>query len=115
MKCLRAQKNVDLRIVVVDDGSTDGTASFLAQQQDLAVLKGDGSLWWAGAMQKALHFVRREANTGDFFIFVNNDTKIAEDFVATLVEVSLANDRAAVGSILRATESPYELLSIGPW
>jgi len=114
LKCLREQKNVHLRIVFVDDGSTDGTASFLAQQQDLTVLKGDGSLWWAGAMQKALHLVRRQANSGDFFIFINNDTRIAEDFVATLVEVSLAHGRAAVGSILRATESPYELLSIGP-
>ena len=114
LKCLREQKSVDLRIVVVDHGSTDGTAAFLAQQQDLLVLKGDESLWWAGAMQIALRAVRRQANAGDFFIFINNDTRIAQDFVATLVEVSIAHGRAVVGSIMRATESPHQLLSIGP-
>ncbi len=114
LKCLRKQKDVNLRIVVVDDGSTDGTGAFLAQQQGVAVLKGDGSLWWAGAMQKALHFVRRLANPGDFFMFINNDTRIDENFVATLVGVSVAHDRAVVGSIMRATELPYDLLSIGP-
>lgn len=114
LECLRAQKNADLRIVIVDDGSTDGTAEFLAQQRDLMVLKGDGALWWAGAMQKALLAARKEAREGDFFMFINNDTRIGEDFVSSLVEVSLAHGRAVVGSILRAMESPHHLLSIGP-
>lgn len=114
LKCLRKQKDVNLRIVIVDDGSTDGTAEFLAQQQDVMVLKGDGALWWAGAMQRALHVVRKQAKPGDFFMFINNDTRIGEDFIATQVGVSMAHDRAVVGSILRATEPPHHLLSIGP-
>lgn len=49
INCLRLQEFDDkLMIIVVDDGSTDGTQEYLDTQSDIVVLQGDGTLWWGG-------------------------------------------------------------------
>lgn len=114
MECLRAQSvNTELRIVVVDDGSTDGTTEWLAKQPDVNVIQGDGSLWWGGAIHAALQQVMRLGKTDDWVLFVNNDTQFAPDFVATLLDVARSHAPAAVGSVIRDETHPSQLLSIG--
>ena len=112
--CLRRQTGVSVQIVVVDDGSTDGTRDYLAQQPDIIALAGDGNLWWAGAIQLALRTIHPLIKDGDFFAFLNNDTLIQPDFLATLAQVSHRNGKAAVGSIVRDSREPFELLDVGP-
>jgi N-acetylglucosaminyl-diphospho-decaprenol L-rhamnosyltransferase len=111
---LRAQRDVDLRIVVIDDGSTDGTADWLAAQHDILTIRGDGNLWWAGAVDAALRQVVPRASDGDYVLFLNNDTIVEPDLVSTLVRVSREHHGAAVGTALRDQASPHELISIGP-
>jgi N-acetylglucosaminyl-diphospho-decaprenol L-rhamnosyltransferase len=114
VECLR-QQVVDerLRIVIVDDGSTDGSAEWLAEQSDLDVLQGDGSLWWGGAIQLALEHTVKHGATTDSVVFVNNDTTFGRDFVQSLLDVARAHAPAAVGSVVRDEEQPARLLSIG--
>lgn len=111
---LHRQVGVTLRIVIVDDGSTDGTADFLASQPDVVTLKGDGNLWWAGAMDLALRHIRGLLQPGEFFLFLNNDTRVDDGYVAALVQASQAHGRAVVGSIVRDAQPPHALLDIGP-
>lgn len=110
---LRQQKGVTLQVVVVDDGSTDGTSAFLAQQRDVITLQGNGQLWWAGAIDLALKFIHPKLATGDFFLFVNNDTCFDDGYVAALVSASQTNGRAVVGCMLRSSVPPYEFLDMG--
>lgn len=112
--CLRAQKSVLLNIIFIDDGSSDGTAEFLASQSEITTLHGDGSLWWGGAIDLGLRHVLQIANAADYVLFLNNDVEIGPDFVAKLVAASARNQRASVGSIIRNAQTPHEVLSIGP-
>jgi GT2 family glycosyltransferase len=103
-----------LKIVVIDDGSTDGTESFLASQSDVLTVKGNGSLWWGGAIDLGIRTVSNVAALDDWVLFVNNDTHIKTSFVQSLLKTARRLSPAAVGSAVRQDHAPYKLLSIGP-
>lgn len=115
IQSLRAQTCVsNIRIVVINDGSTDGTRDFLAEQDDVTTLEGDGSLWWGGAIDLGLRHVLPTASIDDYLLFINNDTWFAPDFVETLVRVSREGGGAAVGSVIHEENRGDPLVSIGP-
>ncbi len=115
LHCLRAQDFKDCRTVVVDDGSTDGTAELISHDfPEVTLLQGNGSLWWTGAMAKGLAYILPRAKDGDFVLFQNNDTQFMPNYVTTLVSVSQAYGNAVVGSILKDITNPERILSFGP-
>lgn len=112
--CLRRQiLNHDLRLLIVNDGSTDGSANWLATQNDIEVLQGDGSLFWGGAVDLALRHLQTKATPADWVLLLNNDTTVAQDFVQRLFDAALTHAPAAVGSVIRSQADHAHLLSIG--
>jgi GT2 family glycosyltransferase len=113
--CLRAQKvREPLHIIVVNDGSSDGSAEWLAKQDDIEILGGDGSLFWGGAVDLALRHLALKAAAQDWVLLLNNDTTVSPDFVQCLLDAAQAHAPAAIGSVIRDQSDSATLLSIGP-
>lgn len=70
-------------IVVVDDGSIDGTADAIhAMYSDVTVLQGDGSLWWTGAIAKGMQYAYEQG--ADCFVWLNDDTLPTDGAITAL-------------------------------
>lgn len=99
--CLHRQTYEDTKIVLVDDGSDDGTGTEVRQiYPKVVVLRGDGNLWWTGANVMGVDYILSEAKTRDFVLLLNNDLAMDEDYVGTLVYASNHHNGAIVGSAL---------------
>lgn len=87
--CLKAQTFFEWHLVLVDDGSRDGTAEMVCRAVDqVTVIKGDGNLWWGGALEKGYRWLQAHPETlADLVLIANDDTVFEPDFLARGVEL----------------------------
>ncbi len=73
-------RNSEFVMVVVDDGSTDGTGAWLREHHpEVVVLEGDGNLWWSGGVNTGAEHAIRELKA-DFMLLWNNDVIPSDDY-----------------------------------
>ncbi len=100
-------------IVLIDDGSTDGTTEAVHSQfPDTIVLQGDGNLWWTGAINKGVEYAL--AHNYDAVLLLNDDLKLADDLFVELFKVSDLNPNALVSAIkLLEKDGSAEIITAG--
>ena len=97
---LRKQTYQNIKTVVIDDGSTDGTSKMIQEEfSDVVLLHGDGNLWWAGAVNLGVRYVLKSAMRDDFILTMNDDTFVNDDYVESLIECAYKHPKSLVGSI----------------
>lgn len=113
IKCLRRQTIYHkLKLVVVNDGSSDGTDIWLKKQLDINTINGNGYLFWGGSVNLALKKIFKFCKILDWVLLINNDVEIKENYVEYLLEIAIKNYPAAVGSIIKNHED--KIVSVGP-
>lgn len=98
---LKKQTYQNFSLVLIDDGSTDGTESSVRDEIDsLEVIRGRGNWWWAGSLQQGYKWLKKNKIRGnDVVLIMNDDTYIDADFIANGLDVI----RSFPGTLLTAT------------
>lgn len=84
IECLKVQTFQNFHLILIDDGSCDGTAEMVrGNVHSLTVLRGKGDWWWAGSLQQGYRWLQEQnVPAQDFVLIINDDTEFETDFLA---------------------------------
>lgn len=118
LQCLRSlarinKDGLDVHIIIVDDGSTDGTSKAIEEKfPDVEVIQGDGNLWFTEGMNVGVRAALE--HNPDYVLMINDDQVFDDDFLEFMVETAEKHPRSVVGSLLLLWNVPHKLFQVSP-
>jgi GT2 family glycosyltransferase len=119
----RIDKNgLDIHIIIVDDGSTDGTSEAIQKKfPDVQIVQGDGTLFYSGGINRGISAAL--GRNPDYVLAINDDAIFHEQFLQRLIKTAEDNPHSVVGALLLLWNVPNTVFqvdfkwktSIGGW
>jgi GT2 family glycosyltransferase len=85
IECLKHQTYPNVHLILIDDGSTDGTENMVREGVEagrLTVVRGKGNWWWAGSLQQGIKRLKRiPPAPSDIILMINDDVMFENDFI----------------------------------
>jgi GT2 family glycosyltransferase len=107
-------ENPPFSTVVIDDGSSDGTAEWIKNNYpQIHLLRGDGSLWWSGSINKGIEYALNTLHTSHILLW-NNDISPDPDFFGVVLETIKNQENFPLAcSMVYFKDRPDMLISTG--
>lgn len=117
IESLYSQENKhNIEIIIVDDGSTDGTNNEIKKRfPEVHVIIGDGTWWWTKSCNEGIKTAL--SNQTELLVLLNNDTIAKSDFIKELIKPINQNHNVITGALgLDAdTKKPIQTGQVIKW
>ena len=99
-------------LVIIDDGSKDGTAAAISEQHpEVVILSTDGNAWWAGATNEGIRWAL--SHGADYILTINDDAQFDPDFLKHLMIIAQHQPDALVGARIMRQDTPDTVWAVG--
>lgn len=110
-QCVRSIKQntrVDYELIVIDNGSTDGTEEFLRNDDDIICIHNKTNLGYAKAINQGIAI-----STGKYLVLLNNDCIVTHEWITRLLRVASKPNIGIVGVMSNYAQYPQLFLMPG--
>jgi GT2 family glycosyltransferase len=107
LELLRRQTYRNVTPVVVDDGSNDGTSAMIAKgYPETVLLRGDGSLYWTGAMHVGIAHILNHSHNDDYALLLNDDLVFGDNLIQELLRAMTVHPRSLIQAVESCADDP---------
>lgn len=103
IECLESLRRLtypNYEIIVVDNGSTDGSVSRIRTAfPDITILETGKNLGYAGGNNRGIDYALEKG--ADYVMILNNDAKVEPDTLTTMIEVAGESEASVVGALVK--------------
>ncbi|SDC55268.1 MULTISPECIES: glycosyltransferase family 2 protein [unclassified Candidatus Frackibacter] len=91
IESIRKNTRISYNIIVVDNGSNDGSKEYLYKQEDIKVVTNEKNMGYAAACNQGIR-----VGIGDYIVLMNSDLEVTAEWLSPLVNCIKNNSDIAV-------------------